>query len=529
MTGPRSSPPTLEGFTHIGWIGGGGFADVFKYEQSMLGGGGREVAVKVLWRALDGLALESFRAEANTMAKLSNHPSIVTIHQAGFSPDGRPFLAMEVCSSDHLGKRIAKRPFTVQKTLELGVQLCGAVVTAHSQGILHRDIKPANILFTEIGRPALTDFGIAVSVEAASGGEAVILSPLWAPPEQWEKGGARMGTWSDVYSLAATLWAVLVGHSPFELPGGDNDKVTIADRARRMDPPSIGRPDVPSSLERIFRVALAKRPEDRYRSAVEFGNALRAVQAELHLGDTPLEYLVQATDLDPEVVDTGTSLGGFVLIDPDDAPVTGTATHNTSRTAGDTQLSFSGSWGAHDGVLQHGRGVAAPREVDFTGPSPLPAPSTPTDVPAVAEFVESTPQQQRSRWGVVLGSFAAVVVIGVGGALAMNSLGGARQSSESPTPDDAAPADPIGALVPQPEDLVGVRDGEQVTFTWVNPDPRDGDFYSYWVQQLGEDRTTEITKETSVTVSAEDPKTCIEVELRRSTGRGSAPVTECVE
>ena len=94
---------------------------------------------------------------------------------------------------------------------------------------------------------------------------------------------------------------------------------------------------------------------------------------------------------------------------------------------------------------------------------------------------------------------------------------------------DAAPADPIGALVPQPEDLVGVRDGEQVTFTWVNPDPRDGDFYSYWVQQLGEDRTTEITKETSVTVSAEDPKTCIEVELRRSTGRGSAPVTECVE
>ncbi len=103
------APPELDGFRYVDRIGGGGFADVYRYDQTLPE---RQVAVKVLHRGIGGPAVDSFRSEANLMAKLSNHPSIVTIYQAGVSADHRPFLVMEMCSSAHLGSRIAKRLVT---------------------------------------------------------------------------------------------------------------------------------------------------------------------------------------------------------------------------------------------------------------------------------------------------------------------------------------------------------------------------------------------------------------------------------
>lgn len=180
MTRRPSPPPDLPGFTYVEPLGTGGFADVFLYEQEMPR---RRVAVKVLLadRISSGAAQE-FADEANVMAMLSTHPAIVTIYQAGVAGDGRPYLVMEYCPRPNLQLRARKDPFSVAEALRVGVQVAGAVETAHRAGVLHRDIKPANILVTEYNRPALTDFGIASTTGAT--GEASGMSIPWSPPNR---------------------------------------------------------------------------------------------------------------------------------------------------------------------------------------------------------------------------------------------------------------------------------------------------------------------------------------------------------
>ena len=160
---PRKPAPEIPGFTLIDWLGGGGFADVFRYHDHSLD---REVAIKVLHRGgSTDRARQAFRTEASLMAKLSSHPNIVSVFQMGVADDGRPFLVMEMCATQHLGDTSSRRPYSPAKAMELGIQIAGAVETAHRLGILHRDIKPSNIMFTAFGRPALTDFGISISLD----------------------------------------------------------------------------------------------------------------------------------------------------------------------------------------------------------------------------------------------------------------------------------------------------------------------------------------------------------------------------
>lgn len=285
MSRRAGSPPDVPGFEFVEVLGTGGSADVFGYRQLGLG---RDVAVKVLLG--DAAAHAGFDAEATVMAQLSNHPSIVSIFQAGLTTDGRPFLVMEYCPPPHLGLRVRMRPLTPAKALEITIQLAGAVETAHRMGILHRDIKPANVLSTQFGRAALTDFGISVNTTSAASGGG--MSVPWSPPEQLAEG-APMGPASDVWSLAATMWTALVGHSPFHLADEPNDAITMAGRVRGRELPTTGRRDVPESLERVLRTAMAKRPEDRFETALSFARALQAVQVELHLPMTTIDVIDQ--------------------------------------------------------------------------------------------------------------------------------------------------------------------------------------------------------------------------------------------
>ena len=308
-----AEPPVIPGLVFVDVLGMGGFADVFRYEQL-----GRHVAVKVLTTDLSRNTQQAFEAEANLMARLSTHPAIVSIYQAGAASDGRSFLVMEVCQPKHLGARLRQKTFAVGKALEVTVQIAGAVESAHRLGVLHRDIKPANILFTEFGRPALTDFGISVSRQDGEQGLGVGVSPAWAPPEQL-RSGAPMGPASDVYSLAATCWAMLVGRSPFETVAGPNDALSVTKRVRQDPVPPTRREGVPESLERVLAVAMAKDPSHRYASALEFGRALQAVQTSLHLPSTPIEVGEDTAyddldddDLDEDVSHEFTRLTGFV-------------------------------------------------------------------------------------------------------------------------------------------------------------------------------------------------------------------------
>ncbi|MFT4228816.1 MAG: serine/threonine-protein kinase, partial [Microbacterium sp.] len=315
------APPELPGFTHLDVLGSGGFADVFLYEQHLPR---RRVAVKVLLtERMSSDSVSEFTAEANVMAMLSTHPAIVTIHQAGVAGDGRPYLVMEYCPKPNLQVRYRREPFSVAESLRVGVQVAGAVETAHRAGVLHRDIKPANILVTEYNRPALTDFGIASTTAAA--GESAGLSIPWSPPESFADE-PRSDRRSDVYALGATVYTLLAGRSPFELAGQRNTAADLIQRIESTPLPALGRPDAPASLQHVLQRAMATSPADRYVSALDFARALQKVQIELSHAVTPVDILDDALsdDVDKDDGDDGlTRVRGVVSIEPETAPAAG--------------------------------------------------------------------------------------------------------------------------------------------------------------------------------------------------------------
>ncbi|MGN8026729.1 protein kinase domain-containing protein [Microbacterium sp. 22242] len=276
----------------------------------------RRVAVKVLLAdRLSSGAAQEFSDEANVMAMLSTHPAIVTIYQTGVADDGRPYLVMEYCPRPNLQQRARKEPFNVAEALRVGVQVAGAVETAHRAGVLHRDIKPANILVTAYNRPALTDFGIASTTGAVS--EAAGMSIPWSPPESFgdpPQGGVR----SDVYALAATIYTLLTGRSPFERPGQRNSGADLISRIETEPLPPLGRADVPESLSRALERGMAKNPEDRFPSAVAFARALQKIQIELSHSVTPIDIMDDhPVEPDSDEDDDGlTRVREVVSIDP---------------------------------------------------------------------------------------------------------------------------------------------------------------------------------------------------------------------
>ncbi|PVW05409.1 serine/threonine protein kinase [Microbacterium sp. Gd 4-13] len=542
MSGRRApqAPPELAGFTPVELLGSGGFADVFLYQQQLPR---RRVAVKVLLpdRLATG-SIDEFTAEANVMAMLSTHPAIVTIYQAGVAEDGRPYLVMEYCPKPNLQVRYRAELFSVAEALRIGVQVGAAVETAHRAGVLHRDIKPANILVTEYNRPALTDFGIA---SAAGAGDAGGLSIPWSPPEvvaEKPTSDAR----SDVWSLGATVYSLLVGRSPFELPGQRNSGVELITRIESAPLAPIGRSDVPPSLQRVLQRAMSKSPADRYPTALEFARALQKVQIELAHSVTPIDILDDGAPAG--VVDDAddglTRVRGVVSIDPAPAPV--------------PAPSAPEQWAPDDATRRSRREAAAPPRsgdgdatvVRVAAIDPLPAgpsrfetvpppsaaqtaapaapPLPPTSATAAASAPPVAARSKRGLW-FALGAAAFVVVVGVILALSLPAvLGGPAAPTPEASPSDR-PIDVVPVAPGAPEGLAGSAGPDGVTFTWTNPAAEDGDEYLWGVvARDGSEPVLERTAETSVTVAA-DPSgtTCIQVLTRRANGQASAPSTAC--
>jgi eukaryotic-like serine/threonine-protein kinase len=537
------SPPALPGFTHVELLGSGGFADVFLYEQHLPR---RRVAVKVLLteRMASG-SIEEFTAEANVMALLSTHPAIVTIHQAGLAADGRPYLVMEYCPKPNLQVRFRREPFSVAEALRVGVQVAAAVETAHRAGVLHRDIKPANILVTEYNRPALTDFGIASTTGA---GEAGGLSIPWSPPEAVAaavpSGDAR---W-DVWSLGATVYSLLAGRSPFELPGHRNSAADLIERIPTMPLPPLARTDAPVSLQRALERAMAKAPADRYDSALAFARALQRVQIELAHSVTPIDILDEgAPDGVVDHEDDGlTRVRGVVSIDPV-APAA-TATDDAALWAPDAATRrwaarpLDAAYAADDDATRNRAPVEVPPvEVSpsvraaASGWAPGEPGYTPTsyDIGPAAPLAAPTPvAPARSRRGLWFGVGAGAFVLVVAAVLAIALpavLGPGAPVQESAAPTDA-PVDVLPASAPVPRDLAGAEVGDGVVeFTWTNPDPLPGDEYLYGVVVAGGgEPALERVSETSVSVPLDvSGTTCIQVLTRRANGQSSQPATAC--
>ncbi|MFI2752465.1 serine/threonine-protein kinase [Cellulomonas sp. P22] len=540
MTARReaSTPPQIAGHRFIRVLGLGGFADVFLYEQDLPR---RSVAVKVLLAgAIDDDVRSGFRTEANLMAQLSHHPSIVTIHHADIAPDGRPYLVMEYCSGPPLAERYRRERISVAEALRIGVRLGSAVETAHRAGILHRDIKPANVLTTDFGWPALTDFGIAATTGAGAGATLGMSIP-WSPPEllaAHPHGDVR----SDVYSLAATVYSLLAGRTPFEVPGGANGAADLVGRIERSALTSTGRGDVPPALQAVLVRAMSKDPAHRFASAAAFARALQQVEAAMGLAVTPLDLpddhrgfgpaAPSAAAASSSADDGATRLRPVVSIDPEDRPVSG------RRASAVPAVRLHALEPADVGHQP----AARPASVDVAAPAPAPtdAPGSvagpgPEHSSAVHETV--IPQvvtPRRASRPLVVGVLSGVVVVGALATAAVVTLSGGATPGPSPaTSDFAAPSAPgVVEAVPAPTDLVGERreDGT-VVFTWHNPEPAEGDQYLWGVRTATGRPDLALVADPTVAVppvagAAPGEQVCIEVSIVRANRASSAQPAE---
>lgn len=518
---PPSAPPQLPGLQYVRLLGSGGFADVFLYEQQRPK---RQVAVKVLLKeSVEPSSAQNFADEADLMARLE-HPSIVSIFGADVSSDGRPYLLMEYCSKPNLQVQHRRERLSAAETLRIGIQIAGAVETAHRAGVLHRDIKPANILVTAYGKPKLTDFGIAGTSSTAMAG----LSVPWSPPEAL-KSPSLSGPTSDVYSLAATLYTLMTNRSPFEIPGASNGEVDVMQRIQTLPLPPTGRPDVPPEFEAVLARAMAKDPGERYPTMLEFAHALQRVQIRLGMQETPVdveEDELLIVDDDPEEERTRfkgvTSIDAQVPVVPA-APVGHTA-FTVPQVAPDSTRRVAPAAQAPATVADTVRASQAP----VSQPARLSIPEAPAIADTVlrpaapAEPAETVPPPatgSRSRLIAIIAAAAVVLVAaGVGVAFAL-ALAPSGVPSAAPSAS-AAPVDLGNGSAPaQVAALAGAvaADGS-VVFTWTNPEPEAGDVYLWRPVVPG--RTSDFAETTAptATLPAGTSPACIEVVLRRADG-----------
>ncbi len=260
-------------------IGCGGMATVYlaqdlKHE--------RQVAVKVLRPELAAaLGSERFLREIKITANL-NHPHILPLLDSG-EADGFLFYVMPYVEGESLRDRLnCEKQLPVEDALEIASEVADALGSAHRRKVIHRDIKPENILFEE-GHAVVADFGIARAITAP--GETKLTetgiavgTPAYLSPEQ-ASGEQELDARSDIYSLGCVLYEMLAGQPPFTGPTVES----LVHQHLTAEPPPVTRlrPTVPEVIARVLAKSLAKAPADRYRTAGELRQALRAKQASL--------------------------------------------------------------------------------------------------------------------------------------------------------------------------------------------------------------------------------------------------------
>jgi WD40 repeat protein len=276
------TPPQFEGWqtgTRVGdyelidVLGRGGMAVVYLARQVSLD---RLVALKTVSAALgaESHGRERFRREARAVAQLE-HPGIVSIHDIGTSA-GSMYYTMDYIAGADLGRAMRERPIPLREAASIVQKVAEAIEHAHRRGVLHRDLKPGNILLDEANEPHVTDFGIALEMEAAAGltltGD-VLGTPPYMAPEALAGGPGKSGPSSEVYALGAILFHLLTGRTPFTGTSASE----ILHLALTASPPSprLLNPGVPRDLETICLKCLEKSPESRYASAGALAEDLR--------------------------------------------------------------------------------------------------------------------------------------------------------------------------------------------------------------------------------------------------------------
>lgn len=241
----------------------------------------RFVAVKmsIQWLRDSESDIRKMMNEAEAI-ELLDHPNIVRLYETypDFHP---PAIVMEWVEGETLAKRLKQTEPTLDETLELIIEITGAVRHAHEHGILHRDIKPSNVLLSgeRFGRPKLCDFGLAKF--SSSNGDwstatEFVGTPVFMAPEAFRNESGKIGPATDVYSIGAVLYQLLTRKTPFE--GTNPIDLGIQVLSKTVVAPRQIRRDVPSDLERICLKCLMKDPDERYQDVASLESDLRRFQ-----------------------------------------------------------------------------------------------------------------------------------------------------------------------------------------------------------------------------------------------------------
>ena len=453
----RELGPELPGMNCLGSLGSGGFADVYLYERHHPK---VRVAVKLM-RSSDLAEAQraQFAAEAAVMAELAEHPFIVPVHSASETADGRPYLVMGYYPNADLSARVRNNPMKVQDALRFGIQMASAVETAHRAGIIHRDIKPSNILLSRYDVPGLADFGIAGRPRDDEGDIGVSLP--WSPPEVLTSA-SNGSVASDVYSLAATVWHLLVGRSPFAERGNNSDRAVFS-RILHTPPPATGRPDVPPSLDRVLQQAMAKDPSYRPASVLNLARHFQRIEQELRLGRTEVQVL------DRDAGGTGSNpVIPVVPASPGEGPPTGSGRKNLPAAPADPDAELVTEVKPPSQVIAQPPPPVAAAPVPDAASASASADRTRFSYPRTEEgpsvLTGARPEETRSKTPAIIGVVVLILVAAVIGIVLSRGGEGEKPDNVPPPPVET---DLPGVTGPAaPGKVTGSLKGNRAVFTW---------------------------------------------------------------
>jgi len=272
-----SNFPKLGKFELVEKIGEGSFGLVWKARDTQLR---RWVALKQFRESMSEFSQKLLLREARAVAQIE-HPNVVRIHEVG-TLEEQNYVTFEFAPGGNLAQWIRKQidaegQMTLSPTTaaEIAIQLTRGLQAIHQHKMIHRDLKSSNILLDEHGVPKIADFGLAQHRESLTtlGGDGVFLGTIpYMSPEQCH-GSKLITEQSDLYSLGIILYELLTGRRPFQ---GSRFEMIQKIQKEAPVPPQQLNPDVPASLANICLRAIAKAPQDRYRSADQMRMDLEA-------------------------------------------------------------------------------------------------------------------------------------------------------------------------------------------------------------------------------------------------------------
>jgi serine/threonine protein kinase len=473
--------PSVEGLSNLAAIGHGGFSTVFRAYQS---GFDRDVAVKVLSiGVLDARAKRRFERECAVMGRLSRHPNIVTPLFSGFTDRGEPFIVMEYFEHGSLATELHDHGvLQLEEVLRIGAKLCGALESAHRQGVLHRDVKPQNAFKQSYGTPVLGDFGLSIAVERGASISTDALTPEHSAPEVLE--GHEPGPASDVYGLGSTLYTMLAGRPAYQATPGEGILPLLL-RIAREPLPDMPRTDVGQQTLEILRRAMAKEPSDRYASAAEFASAICVLEHELGFAVTePIFDAASASrevDEEPPGTRLDNALGEATIHRRRDRPTAPPAQRPGRRRLGKGRTQAVASKEPPASVQSRpSRQTGSGESADAHDPSSTiirprrsveqgdEEPAAPRGVPRIAVVIASC----------VAGLIAIVAVVAL-------AVGGGNGGSKATTTRSSITGTPQAPAV-SATNLSAVRSGSNVLITWNDT---NGGHYPYAVQVTDPDGT----------------------------------------